>query len=478
MSKLLIIETITWKPHIEAAMEIAIHRSKAGNVVEYYNLRNGLPVCEDSHPIHRLVNLPKIRVHAAHQLMAQRQGIEHHIGNFSKAESLAAIQSAQKLTEHVRTNEDLKKLEYKGFHDIGWGALSSAISVKRDSTINYSRERKLLTSYLASSILVYDRSEALIHKSRPDQVLLFNGRFATTRPVMRAAESCGVPWLIHERGRDKDHYWLGDCQPHNYEARQVHIRRSWKTDQVQLAQAFYQDRRNRIEREWHSFTKSQKFGKLPPALEEEGEWVTFFTSSDDELIAIGDESRNSHFPTQWDAIKAVHEVVAQLPGLGFCIRIHPHIAQKSSNDRSTWENFELPGAVIVGPAEDIDTYALMDRSSVVACYGSTVGVEATFWRKPSMLLGNSFYDRLNVTTVVRNREDIREFCLHPKVHSIEGALMYGAYFRTLGTKFEYYKADNLHRGEILGRNLDDCPQMRLANMVRSLWRSAYGSDSR
>ena len=453
-------------------MEIAIRHQASGGTVKYHNLRKGLPICEDYNHIHRLIELPTIRINAAHDLIGNYDGIEHHIDSFSKAERKAAEQEARTLTHSVQTTDEFLKIGYREFHDIGWGALSSAISVRRDSTISYPHGKKLLLAYLASSIMLYQRITALIEEERPDQILLFNGRFATTRPAMRAAENCGIPWLIHERGRDKNHYWVPNYQPHNFQARQRDMISSWRPDLEELAHDFFQDRRNRIEREWHSFTKDQKVGKLPPAMKGAGEWLTFFTSSDDELVAIGNEYRNKFFPTQSDALKSVYEVTENLTNLRLCIRVHPHVAKKSRNDKSAWDKLKLPGAIVIGPTEDIDSYALIERSKIVACYGSTIGVEATYWRRPSMLLGTSFYDKLDVATLVKNEDEIHEYCQRPVVHSIAGALIYGAYFRTFGEKFKYYEAGDLHRGEILGRNLDNSPQMRLVNLLINGWRDS------
>lgn len=468
MRKLLIIETITWKPHIETAMEIALRELDSGTNIHYYSIRDGLPSCEDKHPIHKFIDLPKTRTQAANALLGSRVGIEHRISGFSAHEMESAAKEATSLTRLVKNNQDFSEIKYKDFHDIGWGALSSAITARRDSTLSYQHNSDLLNSFLISSIMIFDRVIRLIETINPEKVLLFNGRFATTRPVMRAAEHCGVPWLIHERGRDKNHYWLTDYQPHDYVSRQEDMKQSWEPAFEGIAREFFTGRRNRIERDWHSFTKNQKAGKLPTEMRGEGEWVTFFTSSDDELLAIGDEFKNPYFPTQRIAIAAVHEILQKMAGLNLCIRIHPHIAKKSRRDRSNWERLDLPDTVIVGPSEDFDTYAIIERSKVVVSYGSTVGVEATYWQRPSMLMGPSFYDSLNVAQLVRNKDEIFEFLENPRVFPTEGALIYGAHFRTFGTPFEYYEAGGLHHGEILGTNLDNSFPMRVIRRLRAI----------
>ena len=68
---LLIIETITWKPHIETAIEIALNSRESGQDVVYCNLRSGLPICEDHSVSHTIFDLPETRIRRAGNLLQQ-----------------------------------------------------------------------------------------------------------------------------------------------------------------------------------------------------------------------------------------------------------------------------------------------------------------------------------------------------------------------------------------------------------------------
>lgn len=465
---LLVIETITWKPHIETAMEIALRRRDAGERVVYHTMRDGLPVCEDHAAVHKVMDLPSIRVRRAHGLLAAQEGIEHHRTPHSRGDRLRARHEAAALLANVASTKELLDLEYGAFRDIGWGVLSSAVSMYRDSTVSYPRNRRILYALLTASIMMYKATRRLINAVAPDAVLLFNGRFATTRAAMRAAETGGVPWLIHERGCDKSHYWLGDARPHDTERAQQQMRSHWRPHLEAEGHRFFQERRQRVERRWHSFTKHQETGRLPPVMRGPGGWVTFFTSSDDEMVAIGEGFANAAFPTQFDAVGAVVEAVQSIPELRLCVRVHPHVARKSRADRRRWSMLQVPGGVLVGPDENVDSYALLDRSRVVCTYGSTMGIEATYWGRPSLLLSRSSYDGFDVCRQASDAEEIRAYLDQPTVYPRANTLVYGAYQQTYGEPYRYYGAESLHRGTILGTYLDDSPLMQLVHRLRAL----------
>ena len=461
---LLIIETITWKPHIETAIEIALNSRESGQDVVYCNLRSGLPICEDHSVSHTIFDLPETRIGRAGSLL-QQAGTTLLRPQYNQLERKHARTTARSLLSGCQTLEDVKQLGYGEFRDVGWGAISSTASVQRTSDVSLWRHRKMLRAFVESSILVYEMVRSLIDQLQPSEVLFFNGRFATTRAVMRAAESRGVPWRIHERGRDKDHFWVTDCMPHDVDRIQALMQNKWQADQEAASRTFFNSRRNRVERDWHSFTRKQDLGRLPEGLAKTEDLVTFFTSSEDELLAIGDSLVNHLYPTQLDAIRAVAAAVDSMPNTRLCIRVHPHIAHKSRSDRRKLDALNIPGAIVLGPEDPVDTYALIDRSKVVCSYGSTIGIEATYWGRPSLLFSRSYYDGLGVCETAVDASQVLAFLHAPRVFPQERTLPYGAFWELLGDPYRHYRADNLHRGKICGLYLDDSRAIRAAKMM-------------
>lgn len=466
---LLVFETITWKPHVETAVEIALRELDAGREVVYCNLREGLPTCEDGAAVHMLLDLPRTRQRRARQILVEH-GVSCLSPGYDKRQVHKAMADAQSLIRDCANVDQFKKLSYKEYFDIGWAALSSAVSIRRNSSVSPTSDRRLLTRYLAASILVYEKSLEVISKEHPSEVLVFNGRFATTRASLRAAEALNVPWKIHERGADKDHFWIADFMPHDVDRVQQLIVSQWTADRSDAGHRFFRARRARIERDWHSHTRLQHIGRLPEPMQDGGDWVTFFTSSDDEMFAIGDRFESDRFPSQLEAIKKLAAAVAATPSLRLCVRVHPHVRLKSKSDRLKWSLLDIPGALMVAADDTTDSYALIDRSKAVCTYGSTVGVEATYWGRPSLLFSRAFYDQLGVVTLAMDDEQIRAFLRAPVALPPERTLPYGAFWELLGDSFRYYRADSLHGGTICGVNLDSQPIIQAARKVVSMFR--------
>jgi hypothetical protein len=461
---LLILETITWKPHIETAMEIALRRRDEGVEVLYCNLRRGLPVCEDRSAWHALLHLPETRIARAGQLL-RREGIEFRRPPYSEAERAHAAAEATRMISTCESIDDVRALSYRDFHDIGWSAISSVVTAAKNSRLEIDRSRALLRDYCQAAIMVYEKTISLLEDTQASEVLVFNGRFATTRAALRAAQAMGVPWRIHERGGDKSRFRLSDHLPHDLDRVQEQIRAEWRPGHAEAGHEFFRARRARMEQGWHSFTKGQEHGRLPAQMQE-GDWVSFFTSSEDEMASIGDALTNRRFPTQGAAIATLAAAVAQVPGLRLCVRVHPHLALKSSQEKRSWREFQLPGVLVLGPADPTDTYALIERSHVVATYGSSVGIEATYWGRPSLLFARSYYDRLGVATQAESLEQVQSFLREPVTLPQSATLACGAYFSRLGEPFRYYASEGLHRGSILGVYLDDSLPVRAARAVR------------
>ena len=145
------------------------------------------------------------------------------------------------------------------------------------------------------------------------------------------------------------------------------------------------------------------------------------------------------------------------------IRVHPHLRHKAESYRRFWEQLPVPHNCTIIPADSpVSSYGLIDASDLVVTYGSTVGIEATYYAKPSLLLGSAEYDNLDVCNRAFTAESIVEFISKPSdwvVHDQVGVHMYGFYQNMHGVPFEYYKAEGFFSGTFKGVNLFAAAQL-------------------
>jgi hypothetical protein len=94
----------------------------------------------------------------------------------------------------------------------------------------------------------------------------------------------------------------------------------------------------------------------------------------------------------------------------------------------------------------------MNAADQVVTFGSSVGIEAVFWGKPSILLGPCFYQDLGGTYQPKSLDEAveliskRQMPLDPI-----GAYMYGLWMQTHGIRFEYFKPEGLFHGRFKGQ---------------------------
>ena len=137
------------------------------------------------------------------------------------------------------------------------------------------------------------------------------------------------------------------------------------------------------------------------------------------------------------------------------IRMHPN----SKGDlffQNEVKKFAGDRVTVILPDSKISSYQLLLDVDKVLVFGSTIGVEACFWGKPTINLDNALYQNLDVAYTPNRKEDISSLvfdeALPPK--PILGALMYGYFFNTFGYPFKYYAPQDFGDGTFMGKNIN------------------------
>ena len=472
--KIAFFEIWNWTPHLETSLELAHRHLTAGDEVYYYFLGHDVGYKEGltyKSPLARWLSRSPERRGAALLSTPRFHFFPRVRLAPARAQWPAMFQSL----------DELKQIRYGEF-DVGLGVVSSLVHRTRDSDPDLLHHRRLITSMLDSAVSVYAFTRRRIEQDRPDLVYTFNGRFANHRAVMRATQHSGVRLLLHERGADRSRYCVRPFMPHDGKKLQREMIAAWEAAAVDLdaegvAHRFFRDRRAGREQGWRSFTSRQRTGTLPkvPA---DTRVITYFASSDDEYVAVGDIYRWEFWPDQYAAVLDLIGLCSANPAVTLVIRLHPHLLDKAESDRQRWLSLPRAANVLVVPPEsEVDSYALIEASSIVVTAGSTVGIEAVYWGKPSINLGPSIYSELEATYQPKSSDELRRLLdsdqlrVDPRL-----AYPYGFYMSTFGEKFEAYRPESLFSGEFMGVDLQrPSPLLSLALRLRRTtlrWREA------
>jgi hypothetical protein len=481
-TRYLIVEAWTVTPHLETGLEIAVNLASQGKSVSYCNIARHL-----RHPEGKTNHEPS----AFGRLLGYRDpetlGI-NRAKNFNSQHNLsihflkvrpAKLPSARIPIHYLETTSSLQAFE--------WESKKAGIAIASSLISTYGAEidqpwlyEDKCNKYLSDYITSFSITQRLIRLIQPTHLIVFNGRFPCVAAIEAAGRSVHVKMLYHERGSTKHRYSLRSFTPHSRVEIQKEIDDYWSISQLSLAEKqliahqFFQQQRGGADIAWTSFTKNQRRGIAAELVEKgrkaapSGVVVTYFTSSDDEIASLADSDyQNSLFSNQKNAFTRFLAIVLSV-GHSLIVRVHPHMAIKSSLDKDRWDSLlfcrdllRSPRIEIVRSSSEISSYELLDTSDIIACYGSTIGIEASLSAKPVVQLGDgiSIYDRLGQDIFVPDSIDSLTEWLSGGwknyVRTSRSAEKYGFWAAQHGIAYQYYKPYDLFSGEFLGMNLQN-----------------------
>jgi len=456
--KYLILETVAAKPLLETSGEIALDLIKEGHSVVFAFIGNNLPWTDWDLPVWltRLgCSLPR-RVARFEQIIAD-EGVQVMS---SPRLTPDVLDRCQRCSESFSgTLEDLKRYRC-GNAKLGMGVASSLISWSGDSIYDVAQRPEAARQLLHSAAIVYERAISMIRAHRPDTVVTFNGRFATCKPIVEAAVAELIPVLRHDRGATFDKYELYDEPIHSFEYIRRRINQAWQMadpcSRIEMGHSFFVRRRGGDGIGWFPFVDKQTQGEIPERIPGRRR-VVYFSSSDDEYAAISDMVLPGLWGRQVDAIQDVAAICNTIDDVELIIRIHPNLAKKSSAERKRWSGFANSNVRVIPPESNVDSYALLDSADIVVTYGSTIGIEAAYWGKLSVLIGPTPHSGLGACVEPTTKEKFIAL-LAKKGHAVaepqEKCLPFGYYYTTFGRKFKHYQPSALLRGKFLGHSLD------------------------
>jgi len=444
---------VFWPPHYDTELEIiSLHLDQGDEVTQIY-CDSQFPNCE-LNPFY----LPSVCL----ECKKMRQEGYRAVGKPFRKIRLPAVspEEAARITslpDTFQTLEELQEIELDGF-DIGYGVASSVISNMRDPRPDFIRLNKTVRDFMIGAAGIFLSMKRWLTENKPDKVYVFNGRLAHTRAVLRACQQTGIPCVVHERGSNKDLYMLSEnTTVHDQQYIKSRIIRTWEDRSVELreetAKRFYEKRKAGDLGFWYSFTKDQQ-NVFPDNWETTRKKVVIFNSSEDEFASLSREWKNDVYVNQLDGLKRICSEITDADNIQIFLRVHPNLKNVKNKDKELLYALKAPYLTLI-PAESlVSSYLLMEGADCVLTFGSTMGIEATYWGKVSILAGKSFYKGLGSAYEPSSHEELMSLLRsNPPALDKTGAKMYGNYFLESGIPYKYYKAENFFSGTFNGYRL-------------------------
>lgn len=439
-------------PHFETDLEIAKKLTNEGHEVYFLTCKEELKTCFiNSEHQKAICNVCKSKINNGLKILNIK---ENKILSFSNKNNFKLS-----FDDALVSFEALKNYEYKGC-DIGLGVVSSLVSTLRDHNFDVKMHSEKIKIALETSVFVYENFKQIIEKYQPDGIIVFNGRFLETKPVLHLCIQNNIKFFTHERGAQLDRYMFREnYTPHSLLYAKKEIDSIWRDasdEKYEIGTQFFLQRRNGVVQNWYTFTKKQKKGVLPENFNPNIRNVAIFNSSIDEYVSIP-EFENKIYVDDNDGIEKICESFKNDKNFHFYLRNHPNL--DGLDNTQTKKINELKSKhlnlTVIEASEEIDSYALMEAVDTVVTFGSTIGIEAVYWKFPSILIGRTYFEDIEGLYKPNTHEEVCKMIRQDKknVSQNSDAIKFGYWSLMYGNKFEFFKPESLFKGTFLNKKV-------------------------
>ena len=445
-----------WPPHTAVDLELAEEHARKGDAVHLFACRGNLLSCDTNidHDRRECRRCMARRARAWSVATARPDTTPFPV--LTRAEKRMLLE----LPCDFADGDELRRYTFETF-DAGEAALSSIVSRYRNPFPDMAFDRNLVRRTLVSCVGVYLALRREIRTRGIDRMYVFNGRFANLRAALRACRAEGVDCHVHDRGFDQHHYsvfvnrMLSEIDPYRDD-----ILRAWHAAPPSVrettATRFFELRRQGVIPKWRSFIDGQRADMLPPEWNPDWRNVAVYITAEDEFVANGEDWINRIYPKgQAAAIARIANDLQTLePAMHLWVRIHPGL--KGVENDFIRQMRQLDGGnVSVIPADSpVGSYRLLEASEKVLTFGSTIGIEAVYWGKPSVLAGPCYYRDLGGCVVPQTHEGVVA-ALRATLPAPDrlGALQFGHHEASVGEPYKVYQATSPFEGVYRGLDL-------------------------
>jgi hypothetical protein len=278
--------------------------------------------------------------------------------------------------------------------------------------------KKYYLKMLDSSMKLYVYFLEKIENQKIENITLFNGRFSCARPVVEAAKKSNINYYLFDTILQKRPVVVKNNMLHNLEVAKRNAIYSYLQnfkESIKISEIYMYSKMNKISVNDKVYTGKQTINHIDQAvLNSNKPIISIFTSSDDEYRYIGADWENYPIVSQVESIEKFIKSDLCNKYL-FVVRMHPN--QQFMSNANTQEYFKLrkyKELLILAPESETDTYQLINKSTIVINFCSSVGIEANYLRKPVIQIGPSSFRLLPAANYVSSVNEAIDLILNKK----------------------------------------------------------------
>jgi len=243
--------------------------------------------------------------------------------------------------------------------------------------------RYLYRDYILSAWNVAGQFTALLNRSHPQAVVVFNGQFYPEAVARWVARNQNIRVVAHEVGLQPFSAFFTEGEATAYP---IHIPADFDLNGEQSARLdAYLEKRFQGQFSMAGVRFWQQIKGLDEAfLKKAAQFKQIVPVFTNVIFDTSQPHANTVFPDMFSWLELVVTLMRTHPETLFVIRAHPDETRPGKESQETVQDWVaehgvtgLPNAVFIAPREYFSSYELIQRSKFVMVYNSTIGLEAT-----------------------------------------------------------------------------------------------------
>lgn len=385
-----------WYPHTAWEAVLAHSLRLRGVEVHLFNCGGRLPICE--------VNLrhanPGVacRECAAYprELARVLDLPRTWLADYVTLEETAQIDSAVRKVKPA----EYRDWSYQG-QPVGDLVHDAVLWFLRKSAVGDTRgDWQVYADFLRAGAALVVASPRLLKRTTPDVVLELNGRFFAERILNRFVPN-EIPIVIYEAGWRRNTLGFDRLGSEGL----VDLDDAWKamartpltaTEDATLDRWIHERTSGDMQRDFYIRFQSTSQNPLAAlGLDPQRPTAILFTNLVWDTAVLGHDEA---FPSIQAWLRATIEMFATRPEWQLVVRIHPAEDLRPSQESNEKLGDEArtigtlpPNVRLIGSAQEMSSYSLMDACTAVLVYTSTTGLEAALRGKPTVVAARVYY---------------------------------------------------------------------------------------
>jgi hypothetical protein len=311
---------------------------------------------------------------------------------------LNEIQKIRKIIVINRNDKDLidEPLSQGMKEILHFSARSNAMTDLHSSELP---PEKIVDEYFRISMQTMAHYIKIIQKYKINLIYIYNGRLAEYAPLVWYCNNNNIDYFTYEYPMYGDtNYTLanqGNVSDISFLSAQFRQSVKNKSEEDEEGRNFFDKRLNRMHNDISTqFLLTQKKGDVSKVNEisNSKKIISIFTSNEIEYSGVQEVTKARFYSNQSELISKIVKKINDKYNL--IIRIHPNAKYDKYHVKSVVEiNDEFKNVMVFNQESKIDSYELIRRSSLVICFGSTIGIESMYLKIPSICIGPSIYSK-------------------------------------------------------------------------------------